>query len=120
MRLLQREISRGDVFYGNAENFHALRMEDVHNKTFIVTNRGYYGLAPKSVQEGDVCCIIFGTRSPFILRKTDQFGNYKLVGSVLILSKELDHNGYPDVLGGDENCEDWVEWGLDEEDIFLC
>ncbi|RKL08557.1 hypothetical protein BFJ70_g16789 [Fusarium oxysporum] len=75
MRLLQREISRGDVFYGNVENFHALRMEDVHNKTFIVTNRGYYGLAPKAVQ-GDVCCIIFGPRSPFILRKTDQFGNY--------------------------------------------
>ncbi|UPK95894.1 hypothetical protein LCI18_006829 [Fusarium solani-melongenae] len=119
MQLLQRELSHGDASYGSAEKFHTLRMEDVHNKRFIKTHRGYYGLAPKAVQEGDVCCIIFGTRSLFILRKTDQSGRYKLVGSVLILGKELDHNGYPMVLG-DEDCEDWAEWGLDEEDIFLC
>ncbi|KAI5457047.1 heterokaryon incompatibility protein-domain-containing protein [Mariannaea sp. PMI_226] len=120
MRLLSRNLSREDVSYGDAEAFHTSKMEDVHNKRFLVTNRGYYGLAPGVVQEGDICCVIFGTKSPFILRKTDKVGHYKVVGSALILSKEIDHNGYPMALGSEENCEDWVEWGLDEEDIFLC
>ncbi|KAH6889168.1 heterokaryon incompatibility protein-domain-containing protein [Thelonectria olida] len=119
MRLLQRELTPGDASYGTAEYFHRLRMEDVHNKSFIVSDRGYYGLAPNVVQEGDVCCIIFGTRSPFILRRTDRAGHYKLVGSVLILSKKLDHNGNPERFGGDEVCQDWVEWGLEEETIVL-
>jgi hypothetical protein len=120
MRLLQQELFQGDASYGSAEYFHEMRMEDVHNKSFIVLNRGYYGLAPNAVKEGDVCCIIFGTRSPFILRRTNRAGHYKLVGSVLILSKEPDHNGYPDILGRGEDCEDWVKWGLEEENIFLC
>jgi hypothetical protein len=95
-------------------------MEDVHNRTFITTNRGYYGLAPNIVKEGDACCIIFGTWSPFILRRTDQDGNYKMVGSALILSKEIDHNGAPRVIGGDHAYEDWAEGGLEEEMIHLC
>ena len=117
MQLLQHELSQGDALYGSAEYFHKMRMDDVHNKSFIVLDRGYYGLAPSIVQEGDICCIIFGTRSPFILRKTGQARHYKLVGSVLVLSKELDHNGYPKTIGEGQ---DWVEWGLEEEDIFLC
>ena len=120
IRFLQHDLSQGDVSFSIAEHFHEARMEDVHNKSFIETNRGYYGLAPKIVQEGDVCCIIFGTRSPFILRRTERAGHYKLVGSVLILSKEPDHNGYPDVLGRAQNLDDWAEWELEEETIFLC
>lgn len=120
MRFLQNELSQRDVSYGYAEKFHKARMEDVHNKSFIVSDRGYYGLAPNIVQEGDVCCIIFGTRPPFISRRTERAGHYKLVGSVLILSKKPDHNGYPGVLGKEEDYEDWAEWGLGEENIFLC
>ena len=120
MKLLQHELSQGDASYSNAQLFHKMRMEDVHNKSFIVTNRGYYGLAPSIVKEGDICCIIFGTCLPFILRRAHQDGHYKLVGSVLILSKEPDHNGYPCNLGGSEDYEDWAEWGLDEETICLC
>lgn len=120
MRLLQQELTRGDASYIDALNFHALRMEDVHNKCFIVTNRGYHGLAPQPVQVGDICCIIYGTKSPFILRKTNRTSHHKLLGSALILSMVLDHNGNPMGLASDENCEDWVEWGLNEEDISLC
>lgn len=119
-RLLRREIFQGDIAYDDAESFHERRMEDVHNRRFIVSSRGYYGLAPGTVQEGDFCCVLFGTRSPFIVRKTDLVGHFKLVGSVLILSKELDHNGYPGVLGSDDRHEDWAEWGVKEEDIVLC
>lgn len=120
MRLLQQELSQGDASSSSAEYFHEMRIKDVHNKSFIMLNRGYYGLAPNTVKEGDVCCIIFGTRSPFILRRTDRARHYKLVGSVLILSKEPDRNGYPGMLGSGEDCEDWVKWGLEEENIFLC
>ncbi|KAH7067481.1 heterokaryon incompatibility protein-domain-containing protein [Paraphoma chrysanthemicola] len=120
MRMLQRETFQGDAAYNDARLFHEMRMEDVHNRRFIMSNRGYYGLAPKAVRAGDLCCIIFGTRSPFILRRTDVTGHYKLVGSVLILSRELDHNGSPGVLGSSKEYEDWAEWGLKEEDVFLC
>lgn len=120
IRMLQRDVLQEDAAYDDAKSFHQMRMEDVHNRCFIMSNRGYYGLAPKAVREGDLCCIIFGTRSPFILRRTDLAGHYKLVGSVLLLSRELDHNGYPGVLGSDKKYEDWAEWGLKEEDVFLC
>jgi len=119
MQLLQRELYQDDAQHANANLFHVKRMEDVHNKSFIFSGRGYYGLAPSIVRDGDVCCVIFGTRSPFILRKTSQTGCYKLVGSALILSKELDSNGYPANLGGDDSCKDWLEWGLKEEEICL-
>jgi hypothetical protein len=52
MRLLQHELFQGDASYGIAEYFHEMRM-DVHNKSFIVSNRGYYGLAPNIVKGGD-------------------------------------------------------------------
>lgn len=79
--------------------------------------RGYFGLAPGAVREGDVCYVIFGMRSPFILRKAGRAGHFKLVGSVMVLSREVDYDGYPDTLCKGE---DWVNWGLKEEDIFLC
>jgi hypothetical protein len=116
MRLLQRELVREDASYSDAILSHDMAMENVHHKKFIVSGRGYYGLVPRIVRAGDVCAIIFGTRSPFILRSTDQAGFYKLVGSALILSKELDHNGYPVTLEDT----DWLDWKLEEEDIFLC
>ena len=120
MQQLQNKPQQEGTPDGTAEKFHKMRMADVHNKSSMLSKRGYYGLAPKCVQEGDVCCIIFGTRSPFILRKTDRAGSYKLVGSVLILSKELDRNGYPDTFSGKDKTQDWAEWGLEEENIFLC
>ncbi|KAH6658155.1 heterokaryon incompatibility protein-domain-containing protein [Truncatella angustata] len=120
IRFLQQELLQGDALYEDAKLFHEKRMEDVHNKSFVVTARGYYGLAPDIVEVDDVCCIIFGTRSPFILRRLNRAGCYKLVGSVLLLSEKLDHNGRPGALGRDEDCQEWTEWGLEEEDISLC
>lgn len=120
MKVLQGEISTTDGRYSDAAHFHRLRMEDVHNKSFFLSDRGYYGLAPKGVQEGDLSCFIFGTRSPFILRKTNTAGHYKLVGSVLILGRRLDHNGNPDVLGMEELRENWTKWDLKEEKLSLC
>ncbi|KAL2138044.1 hypothetical protein VTI28DRAFT_7581 [Corynascus sepedonium] len=46
VRLLQRELSQEDALYANANLFHEMSMEIVHNKSFIVSGRGFYGLAP--------------------------------------------------------------------------
>ena len=40
-------------------------------RRFLVSDSGYFGLGPGLVEEGDLCCIIFGAKTPFILRRTD-------------------------------------------------
>lgn len=97
----------------------------------LFTSRGYFGNAPHLAQEGDVLCIVFGCRTPFLLRKVGKNTDsghplYRLVGQVYIPGaqrKEYQtHKGiglwYP-VLG-DERSKDWVEWGLQPQRIHLC
>lgn len=44
------------------------------HRCFCVTSRGYYVLAPDLVRPGDTLCILFGMRTPIILRpKGDQW-----------------------------------------------
>jgi hypothetical protein len=44
-----------------------------------------YGLAPSTAREGDSCCIIFGAKTPFIVRPiTDSNEQYELVGEAHI------------------------------------
>ncbi len=118
MRFLQRKPLQGKAQLEDAETFHKLRMQDVHNKRIIFLDRGYYGLAPGVVQPGDVCGMIFGARSLFLLRRTDEDGRYKILGSILVLSKDLDHNGRPKVFG---HCEsEWKSWELEEKQLLLC
>lgn len=54
---------------GTAENFHAVSRQCVDKRRIILTERGYFGLAPRTVMLGDLCCILFGGRSSFILRR---------------------------------------------------
>jgi hypothetical protein len=42
------------------------------------TKQGTLGLGPALLREGDLCCILFGARVPFILRRVRD--NYQLVG----------------------------------------
>ncbi|ROW17197.1 hypothetical protein VPNG_01342 [Cytospora leucostoma] len=91
-----------------------------HQRSFIILNSGNYGLVPGFVVEGDVCGVIFGTRCPFILRKTDEEDHYKLVGGAWVLSRHtLGVNGnirmgkYPEY-------DDWQETGAQEQDIYIC
>lgn len=94
------------------------------NRRFTVLSRGYYGMAPGDTRQGDVWCIIYGTRTPFILRKTDnKSGQYKLIGDVYVLSANSamtgDAGGERKRLGRDEQSKDWISWGLVEQDIDL-
>jgi hypothetical protein len=114
-RLEQRAIGGSvDYFVGY------IRRRQI-NRSFIMTNRGYYGLAPSTIREGDICAIIFGTRAPFALRTTQKQGCYKVLGNVGIASKEngwIEGEKYFRNLGH-KKAQDWLELGLQEEDILL-
>ena len=111
---------------GKVMDFHSYSVRRMINKVFISTQRGLYGNAPYIAREGDWCCIIFGMQSPAILRPTAKPNHYKLVGSTWMASKAIverkDEDGalHPvSRLLGRKGAEVWVEWGLEEEDIYL-
>ncbi|GJC80396.1 heterokaryon incompatibility protein 6, OR allele [Colletotrichum liriopes] len=54
------------------------------NRRFFVSDRGYWGLGPSLMQQGDVCAILFGGDVPFILRPTSKKGQYRFVGQAYI------------------------------------
>ena len=47
---------------------------------FFVTDSGAIGMGPGTMQPGDLVVILFGASSPFVLRPTDNNGQYSLVG----------------------------------------
>ena len=91
-----------------------------HRRSFMVLDGGHYGLAPGIAMEGDICAVIFGTQSPFILRKTDEDNHYKLVGGAWVLSKHT-LEGYGHIrMSIDPDYDDWLEVGAEEQDIYIC
>ncbi|KUI68296.1 Heterokaryon incompatibility protein 6, OR allele [Cytospora mali] len=108
----------------NIDEMHEHVLKYVKNRRVVLTERGYFALVPGYVEKGDLCGVIFGTKTPFILRGTARTGHYKLIGDAFMTSaRSLDDDHiYPFYLGGNEFYanEDWLEWGLEEQDIFLC
>lgn len=91
------------------------------NKRVILIDRGFYAKAPNITREGDLCTIIHGTRTPFILRrvpgKQDQ---YRVVGLAFVLSKQInEETGIPYGLAEKDFCDDWKDWDLQSEEIAL-
>jgi hypothetical protein len=96
----------------------------LHNRRFILTKRGYMGLGPLIAHEGDICGIIFGCKTPCLLRKAPQDPNYKYLGATALMGKghvDLEGDGvaFVDVLGSEQS-EDWADWDVEEQDIYLC
>jgi hypothetical protein len=94
-------------------------------RRFLVTERGYFGLGPGLVEKGDLCCIIFGAKTPFILRCTEVPGQFKLVGEAYIISKQpYTLKSDPEYVGfamlGREEFKDWVMWDIQEQNIIIC
>ena len=48
------------------------------------TSKGYLGLGPETLQDGDLIFIIAGSPVPFVLRKTAVQGRYRLVGETYV------------------------------------
>lgn len=96
----------------------------LHNRRIAVTRRGYYCLVPGLAREGDTCAVIFGTILPFVLRGTGRPHYYKVVGDAFFTSSRKVNweAGYsPYMMGsGYRANEDWLDWGLKEQDIWLC
>lgn len=58
-----------------------------HGRTFIITKKGYLGLAPRKTQVGDVVSVLRGGHVPFILRKKETEGHevWEFVGESFVL-----------------------------------
>ncbi|KAF2035327.1 hypothetical protein EK21DRAFT_96601 [Setomelanomma holmii] len=94
------------------------------SQRFILTERGYMGLAPAVAHKGSLRGIIFGCQTPCVLERTDREQYYKFLGATTLMGKERSMT-----LGGDEtfintlgveDSKDWVEWNMKEQDIYLC
>jgi hypothetical protein len=95
----------------------------LHGRRFIMTERGYMGVAPANTLEQDACAIIFGCKAPCILRSMDQEGSYRFLGTAFVMGSRAyeDEEGgffFPGVLGH-EYSKEWVDWDVEEQDIYL-
>ena len=52
-------------------------------RAFVVTEKGYFGLALSTTKQGDLVCVIRGCNVPFVLRET-QKGTFELIGEVYV------------------------------------
>lgn len=79
-------------FYGGGEPNESLRSDArefendlallARERRLIVTKKGFYGLGPELVKNGDVVAVFPGLRVPYALRPTE--GRYKLVGAAYV------------------------------------
>jgi hypothetical protein len=60
-------------------------------RSFAVTKSGYIGMVPRRCRNGDIVCVLYGGKVPFILRKceepfgrSDQGDRYQLVGEAYV------------------------------------
>ena len=129
IRFLKMDATLSEQKKQNASFCHSFIRLTLANRRFIVTNRGYYGLAPSVTQDDDVCCIIIGAKTPFILRRTGKEGYYRVVGDLYMPGKKLSYSSLSttqeeDDIGavplGQYDCKDWVKYGLKEQNIHLC
>ncbi|KAK0655149.1 heterokaryon incompatibility protein-domain-containing protein [Cercophora newfieldiana] len=54
------------------------------NRRFFVTKKGYMGIGPAYMQEGDIVCVLFGGPTPYALRPTSKEGKYLFLGECYV------------------------------------
>lgn len=102
-----------------------------NGRRFILLGHGNYGIAPKVTRVGDVCAVIYGAQTPFVLRKIAGKENcYKVVGPTEVQSKSCEPGtGIPYGLGKGSNRKakaatyDWLgypEVSKQAQEIMLC
>ncbi|RDW60553.1 hypothetical protein BP6252_11936 [Coleophoma cylindrospora] len=50
------------------------------NRSFVVTEKGFYGLAPLLTRPGDLSCVLAGVDVPFVLRPLSDPAQFRLLG----------------------------------------
>lgn len=63
---------------GDMERFASHAGPMTHNRRLFTTIKGYIGLSPRPIQEGDIICVLSGCPVPFVLRPSGE--RYRLVG----------------------------------------
>lgn len=58
-------------------------LDAFHGRAFFVTDDGYIGLAPRTVEPEDQVCILLGCRAPLVLR-LDATGRHSVIGECYI------------------------------------
>jgi hypothetical protein len=92
-------------------------------KKFIVTHRGYVGLAPLVTKEQDRCAIMFRCTASCILRKTSKELHHHFFGATVLMGSQWlgADDGWISVKQmGDEQSKAKVEWDVKGQDIELC
>ena len=62
-----REVSRG----GNAEHYHKVAKGNSSGRKLFLTGEGRLGLGPRVTQPGDLLTVVFGGKTPFVLRSVE-------------------------------------------------
>jgi hypothetical protein len=69
------------------------RTEELYSRMAVVqtyrrlmtTSQGRIGIAPKAAKQGDIICILFGSRTPLVIRPIPDFENcFTLVGECYV------------------------------------
>jgi hypothetical protein len=59
--------------------------QTMEGRTFFISEKGYMGIGPDDIKSGDVVVILFGVRTPFILRPNPlQDGLYQVIGDCYV------------------------------------
>ncbi|KAH7410531.1 heterokaryon incompatibility protein-domain-containing protein [Cadophora sp. MPI-SDFR-AT-0126] len=73
----------GDPNEGDAVQFVLDIQQSCQARSFVITEKGYVGLGPWISKPGDVCCLIPGSRVPFVLREGGD-ARFRLVGEAYL------------------------------------
>jgi hypothetical protein len=74
--------SAGAPLTNTFKSYYTMMGQQVERKPFV-TVKGFVGLAPKHVKEGDIIVVFPGARFPYVLRRCDD-GMYLLVGETFV------------------------------------
>ncbi|RDL30488.1 Heterokaryon incompatibility protein [Venustampulla echinocandica] len=77
-----RRPSTGAPVTNTLRSYYIMMGQQIERRPFV-TMKGFVGLAPKHVEEGDVIVIFPGAKFPYVLRRCDD-GTYVLVGETFV------------------------------------
>lgn len=95
------------------------------SRELALTKRGYFALVPEAARPGDLCCILFASSLPYILRRIGQKeSTHQCVGPAYIPGKVSGYSSkcdnYVSFHGfGTERSKDWVDWNVEEHDVLI-
>jgi hypothetical protein len=69
---------------GHKSRFYSAMMGHQFDRAIFVTENGSIGRGPPAIRPRDIVVILFGGRTPFILRPTDVDGEYQFIGDCYV------------------------------------